>query len=79
MSGPEEAEVPVPGGIGVQQGEGHLCSAGGAGDGKHTNTHVQSSHRHVDVTLFQLGPPVRADLMKNCDTSGQQKKEEHKQ
>ena len=34
VPGPEEAPLPVPGGAGVQQGEGHLRPAGGAGDGE---------------------------------------------
>lgn len=38
MPGEEEAEVPVPGGAGVQQGESHLRPAGGAGDGKETDS-----------------------------------------
>lgn len=39
-----------------------------------THTHTHTSRHHSVIC-----PPVRADLMKNCDTSRQQRTEEHKQ
>lgn len=34
VPGQEEAEIPVPGGAGIQSGESYLCTPGGTGNGK---------------------------------------------